>query len=415
MKPCLLLLALLLGFGHYTRAQLLLKDATIIDGDATVSPRKGSLLIRAGMIEKVIYDGTVPDEKLTVIDCTGQFITPGLMDAHVHLGTLNMNDQKGIHLKTDSILQNMLRHGITSVRDMAGDAIFLAEYKRKIATGQLAGPDIFYAAQFAGPGYFAMMQMGSRKDNDLGTTPWYRAITPEADLRLAIAEAKGAGASGIKVYADLTKKQIAAITKAAHAQGIQVWSHGTVFPAKPADGVAAGVNSLSHAADLCFQQMKGDTLGFHEAWQQLYKKGFTLDTTVQVKLLQGMQQKGIFLDPTIFHASNNKMWNALTITRIAHRVGVKVVTGTDWIYPEKNEAVPLQSEMELLISKCGFSAAEAIESATINSATVTGLHDRGLVRAGKRADLLVTNADPYTNIATLFTPAMVIKRGKVLR
>jgi imidazolonepropionase-like amidohydrolase len=413
MKSCLLLLALLLGFGHYTRAQLLLKDATIIDGDATVPPRKGSVLIRAGIIEKIIYDGTIPEGKLTVMDCTGKFITPGLMDAHVHLGTLKMSDQKGIHPKTDSILGNMLRHGITTVRDMAGDAIFLAEYKRKIATDQLPGPDIFYAAQFAGPGYFAMIKIGSRDDKDLGTTPWYRAITPETDLRLAIAEARGAGASGIKVYADLTKKQIAAITKEAHAQGMQVWSHGTVFPAKPADGVAAGVNSLSHAGDFAFQQMKGDTLNFHEAWQQLYKKSFVLDTMVQVKLLQAMQQKGIFLDPTIFHASNNKMWNALTITRLAHRLGVKIVTGTDWIYPEKNEAVPLQSEMELLVSKCGLSPAEVIQCATVNSATVTGLHDRGLVRTGKRADLLVTNVDPYTNLATLFTPATIIKGGKV--
>ncbi|MGO4290673.1 amidohydrolase family protein [Chitinophaga sp. RAB17] len=412
MKSCLLLLALMLGFGHHSRGQLLLKNATIIDGDAGVKPRIGSVLIREGIIEKMIYDGVLPSDKLTVIDCTGQFITPGLMDAHVHLATVNMGDQKGAHMKTDSILQNMIRHGITSVRDMAGDAIFLAEYKRKIATDQLIGPDIFYAAQFAGPGYFAEMKGSSRADKDLGTTPWYRAITPETDLKLAVAEAKGAGASGIKVYADLTKKQIAAITREAHAQGIQVWSHGTVFPAKPADGIAAGVNSLSHAADLCFQQMKGDTLGFHEAWQQLYKKGFTLDTVVQVKLLQGMQQAGIFLDPTIFHASNNKMWNALTITRLAHRIGVKIVTGTDWIYPEKNEAVPLQDEMELLVSKCGFSPAEAIQSATMNSATVTGLHDRGLVRAGKCADLLITNENPYTNLATLFTPAIVIKRGK---
>ncbi|MBO9732848.1 MAG: amidohydrolase family protein [Chitinophaga sp.] len=414
MKTCVLLLLAVLGFAPYTRAQLLLKNATIIDGDAAVKPRKGSILVRHGMIEKIIEDGAVPDEQLTVIDCTGQFITPGLMDAHVHLATVDMNDQKGMHLKTDSILENMIRHGITTVRDMAGDAIFLAEYKRKTVTGQLAGPDIFYAAQFAGPGYFEMVKGGSRGDKDLGTTPWYRAVTPGTDLRLAVAEAKGAGVTGIKVYADLTRKQIAAITEAAHAQGIQVWSHGAVFPAKPADGVAAGVNSLSHAADLCFQQLKGDTLNVSKSWEQIYKH-FVLDTLVQRKLLQGMQQRHIFLDPTIFHATNNKMWNALTITRMAHQLGVKIVTGTDWIYPEKNEEVPLEQEMALLVNKCGLTTAEVIQCATLNSAGVVGLQDRGVVRAGKRADLLITNVDPYTNISALFTPAVVIKDGKVLR
>lgn len=412
MKSCLLVFALLLGFGYNTSAQLLLKNATIIDGDATVKPRKGSVLIRGEHIEKIIYDAAyIPDNKVTIIDCTGKFITPGLMDAHVHLATVDMGKQKAMHAQTDSILENMLRHGITTVRDMAGDAIFLAEYKRAIATNQLPGPDIFYAAQFAGPGYFAMMKNGSREDKDLGTTPWYCAITPKTDLKLAVAEAKGAGVTGIKVYADLTKEQIKEITAAAHAQGIQVWSHGTVFPAKPADNIAAGVNSLSHAADLRFQQMKGDTLGFHDAWSQLYKN-FHLDTLVQIKLLKDMQQRGIFLDPTIFHATNNNENDALIITRLAHQLGVKIVTGTDWIYPTTNEAVPLMNEMELLVAQCGLSRAEAIQCATLNSATVTGLHDRGQVKEGKYADLLVTNVDPYTNLATLFSPAIIIKRGK---
>jgi imidazolonepropionase-like amidohydrolase len=335
------------------------------------------------------------------------------MDAHVHLATGDMRDQKAMHAKTDSILENMLRHGITTVRDMAGDAIFLAEYKRTTATGQVQGPDIFYAAQFAGPGYFAMISRGSREDKDLGTTPWYRAITPQTDIRLAVAEAKGAGASGIKIYADLTREQIGEITAAARQQGLQAWSHGTVFPAKPADGVTAQVNSLSHAADLCFQQLQGDTVNFGDAWSQLYSRNFRLDTLVQQTLLQEMSRKNIFLDPTIFHASNNKMDNAFVITRMAHRLGVKIVTGTDWIYPAKNEPVPLQHELELLVTKAGLTLPEVIQCATVNSALVTGLHDRGLLREGKRADLLITDTDPYTNIASLFNPLFVIKNGKI--
>ncbi|MBC9932886.1 amidohydrolase family protein [Chitinophaga qingshengii] len=389
---------------------LLLKNATIIDGEASVAPRKGAVLIRDGKIVEVVY-GSAPAAD-SVINCTGKFITPGLMDAHVHLATMNMDHQRAAEQTTDSILLNMFRHGITSVRDMAGDAIFLAGYSRLAATGQLPAPDIFYAAQFAGPGYFKLLGGGSRSSADLGTTPWYCAISPETDLRLAIASAKGAGVTGIKVYADLSRQQIADITKEAHQQGIQVWSHGSVFPAKPADAVAAGVNSLSHANDLCFQQLPGDTLAISSAWQKLYK-GFVLDTNVQITLLKQMKEKGIFLDPTVFHAGNNKMENAFTITRLAHRLGVAVVAGTDWIYPAKNEQVPLMEEMKLLVSRGGMSPAEALQCATLNGALVTGLKDRGVIRAGKKADLLILDNDPLKDISRLFAPEMVIKHGRV--
>nr|WP_295864198.1 amidohydrolase family protein [uncultured Chitinophaga sp.] len=398
------------GNAQHSRS-LLLKNATIIDGDAGVAPRKGSLLLRQGMITDVLYDRTVLAD--TVIDCTGKFITPGLMDAHVHLATMSMDRQQAAERTTDSILKNMLRHGITTVRDMAGDAVFLARYSRLAATGQLPSPDIFYAAQFAGPGYFELIGKGSRESADLGATPWYCAVTPQTDLRLAVAAAKGAGVTGIKVYADLSREQVAAITQEAHRQGIQVWSHGAVFPAKPADAVAAGVNSLSHANDLCFQQLPGDTLEISSAWQQLYK-GFVLDTNVQISLLKQMKEKAIFLDPTIFHAGNNKMENAFTITRLSHRLGVSVVAGTDWIYPPKTEPVPLMEEMKLLVTRCGMSPAQALQCATLNGALVTGLKDRGLVRAGKKADLLILEADPLKDVTRLFSPKLVIKHGVVL-
>jgi imidazolonepropionase-like amidohydrolase len=172
---------------------------------------------------------------------------------------------------------------------------------------------------------------------------------------------------------------------------------------------------MSHAGDFPFQQLNGDTLNVHDAWKQIYSKSFRFDSTALVKLLQAMQQRGVFLDPTIFHASNNKMYNAFTVTRMAHRLGVKIVTGTDWIYPEKNEPVPLMEEMLLLVSKCGLTIPEVIQCATLNSATVTGLHDRGQIREGTLADLIITKTNPYISIPALFQPEMVMKKGQVLQ
>lgn len=388
---------------------ILLKNATIIDGDASVKPYKGFLWIKDGYIQSITT--TAPKiSNAKVIDCTGKFITPGLMDAHVHLATADLTDFKKARLSTDSITGNMLRHGITTVRDMAGNALYLASYKKDVQSGKVLGPDVFYAAQFAGPGYFAMMGNG-RKGEDLGNTAWYRAIKTKSDVKPAIADAKRVGVTGIKIYANLSKELIREITNEAHKQGLLAWAHGAIFPSKPMDVAQSGVNSMSHANDLVFQQIKGDTIEIGAAWAQLYK-GLKLDSNVRDKMLLEMKQRGTFLDPTVFHAENNKMKNAVLITRRAHELGVKIVAGTDWIYPEKNEAVPLLEEMKILVNKCGMSNLEAIQAATLNTAEVTGLKDRGILRKGKRADLLLLDKDPTITLDALFTPHIVFKAGE---
>ena len=393
---------------------ILLKNATIIDGEANVKPRIGSVLIENGLVKSVSYAPLKGVKSQTkVIDCAGKFITPGLMDSHVHLGTGDLTDLKKAHATTDSIMGNLLVHGITTVRDMAGNAPFLADCKKKVQEGKVPGPDIYYAAQFAGPGYFEMIGNGRKGELDLGTTDWYRAIRTKADVKAAIAGAKKAGVTGIKIYASLSKELIREITNEAHKQGLMAWAHGAIFPSKPMDVAQSNVNSMSHANDLVFQQIKGDTIEIGAAWAQLYK-GLKLDTNVRDQMLLEMKKRGTFLDPTVFHAENNKMANAVLITRRANQLGVKIVAGTDWIFPSKNERVPLLDEMKLLAGKCGLSNLEVIETATLNGALVTGLNDRGVVRAGKRADLLILNADPLRSLDTFDKPAFVIKQGKIL-
>lgn len=400
------------AFAQKTTA-ILLKNATIIDGEASVKPKKGSVLVENGLI-KSIFNTEVKNLKpgTKVIDCTGKFITPGLMDAHVHLATGDLSDLKKAHLITDSIVGNMLKHGITTVRDMAGNAQYLSSCNAAIKAGKVAGPDIYYAAQFAGPGYFAMLGAGRKGEKDLGNTAWYRAISTTADVKPAIADAKKAGVTGIKIYANLSKTLIREITNEAHRQGLLAWAHGAIFPSKPMDVAQSDVNSMSHANDLVFQQIKGDTIEIGAAWAQLYK-GLKLDSTVRDQMLLEMKKRGTFLDPTVFHAENNKMGNAVLITKRAHQLGVKIVTGTDWIYPEKNEAVPLLEEMRLLNTKCGLSNLDVIQAATLNAAQVTGLSDRGVIRLGKRADILVLEGDPVKSLEAFGKPSAVIKAGQL--
>jgi len=120
----------------------------------------------------------------------------------------------------------MLYSGITTVRDMAGNAIILSDYARASNLNQIPAPSIFYASQFAGPKYFNEIRSYSTYTGSKNDTPWAQSITDSTNIPLAIARAKGVGVTGIKIYANLKPSLVAKIVKEAKKQGLQSWSHG---------------------------------------------------------------------------------------------------------------------------------------------------------------------------------------------
>jgi imidazolonepropionase-like amidohydrolase len=295
---------------------------------------------------------------------------------------------------------------------MTGYAPYLAYYQRESEVGHKIAPSIFYAAQFAGPGYFKMFENQSSKP--MGVSPWERAITDTTDIEKAVKEAKEIGATGIKTYAELSESQFSTIVKAAKKNGLLVWSHATIFPIQPSDIAKYKIQSLSHAADVLFEQLPKDSVDLSYAWQRVYQ-GMKPDQEVLQSLFSQMKTNHIFFDPTVFHATNNRLNYSTDIVRWAHQAGVKIVAGTDWIYSEdKDEMVPLYDEVWLYMEKSGLSALEAIETLTSHGATVIGLNDRGLIRKGKRADILILDQNPLSDIRALFEPNTVIKKGNII-
>ncbi|MEP6928734.1 MAG: amidohydrolase family protein [Flavobacterium sp.] len=370
--------------------------------DEKFEANKGSLVISGTKITDILYDDNFSKYKDAIlIDITGKYVMPGLIDTHVHLATAPDPIKEKNNKYMYDQLSKMIYAGITTVRDMTGDAIILAEYKRASNLNQLPAPSIFYAAQFAGPGYFNLMRKNSKENSD---SPWERTITDKTDIKMAVAEAKGAGVTGIKIYTDLTPDLVKKIVKEAKNQGLQSWSHSAVFPATPTDVANAKVNSMSHAFDIPYDFSLGK--------MDHHKNPPAIDSVKMDKLLLLMKANNIILDPTNYIGNNNKLFDGMKITKRAHELGVRVSTGTDWPYLfEEANTTPLFKEIKILTEQCGFTNKDVLISATKTGAESIGLEDRGVLAVGKRADLYITNSNPIQNIENLKDAFMTIKSG----
>ena len=154
--------------------------------------------------------------------------------------------------------------GITAVRDMADDLRQVGDLARAARVGETPGPDIYYAALMAGPEFFDDPRTHAVTAGAVaGQTPWMRAVTPGTDLVLAVAEAKGTGATAIKIYADLPAERVAAITREAHRQHMLVWAHAAVFPASPREVLDAGVDAVSHVCMPAYQASETMPPAYH--------------------------------------------------------------------------------------------------------------------------------------------------------
>jgi imidazolonepropionase-like amidohydrolase len=402
---------------------LVLNDVNLIDGTGAPARAHMRIVIRDGRIAAVEEASNgEPPAGAEVRDLKGITVIPGLMDAHVHL-TSGPGEQEQI-AKT---LRFGLLGGVTSVRDMGGDDIVLAELAKKAADPKEAAPRIYYSTLVAGPQWFNDPRpKASSHGGVAGEVAWMRAITPQADFTAVITAGKATGATGLKIYADLAAATVAEVTAEAHHQGLKVWAHSAVFPAKPSEVVAAGVDVVSHSNYLGAEGMNPPPDSYEAArrGQGIDYSKSPVDGDVITALFRLMKEKGTILDETLFVTNAGKrgdddpVWRfAVAATRRAQEMGATLAAGTDNFGNPNRDAVPnIHREMELLVDKCGLTPIEAIRAATYNGARTVGMEkEYGTVEAGKVADLVVLREDPSTDITRTKNIDSVIKSGIIYR
>ena len=390
---------------------------TLIDGSGAPARASTTLVVENGRIRDVFPDGSKPlPPDADRVDLAGRWAIPGLIDAHVHLATdPSTEDSRAVVLLR---LRNALRGGVTTVRDMGGDARVLAGLARDANLGEIESPRLVYSAIFAGPDFFRDPRIvASSKGMTPGAAPWGRAVRDDTDIPHVVAEAKGAGVRALKLYADLPARLVRRLVAEAHRQGLLVWSHAALFPARPSEIVDAGVDVISHASLLVWEpvaRLPAYTARARGDFDTVSPTSDAID-----RLLLTMARRGTILEPTLFvvsprgQPSKSGEW-AARVTARARALGVRIAAGTDGLIANGENARPnLHEELALLVQQAGLTPLEAISAATSVNAAALGIQgDRGVLAPGKAADLVILSQDPTADIRNTRSIVWVMKAGK---
>ncbi|WP_377272817.1 amidohydrolase family protein [Peterkaempfera sp. SMS 1(5)a] len=401
------------------------RGATLIDGTGGPARPSTTIVVDGGEILLVAPDGEIPDDLLDgaeTVDLQGRFVIPGLIDSHQHIAT------PPNRALAEETLRRHVYGGVTAIRDMADDLRQVGDLARATRVGEIPGPDIHYAALMAGPSFFDDPRTWQVSQGETpGAVPWMQAITEETDLPLAVAMARGTHARAIKIYADLPPALVAAITAEAHRQGIAVWAHGTVFPTRPSEVVAAGVDAVSHITLLAYEAGAEPLNGYKDKPAIEYDRFADGDDPKLQALFEQMLEQRTVLDATAglwawleteteddderARARANSVL-AARLTAHAHRAGVPISAGTDYETEPHDPYPALYDEMAFLADRCGLSPAEVIRSATLVGAMSLGAEAAmGTVESGKLANFAVLSEDPLQDLAHLRSIEFVVKRG----
>jgi hypothetical protein len=229
-----------------------------------------------------------------VVDVKGQYALPGFINSHEHLAT--PPNRKF----AEAMMRRDLYGGVTAARCMGDDLRALAELARASRLAEIPGPDLYYAAVFAGPDFLQDPRLIACRQGTTGITPWIQAIDDKTDLANAVTLAKGTGAIAIKIYANLPAPLVAKIVAEAHRQGMQAWAHGMVFPATPREVIDAKPDTVSHIGYLAYEAVEKRPQRYQE------REKFPIDPVpfingenkIMSSLFDLMKERKIILDAT---------------------------------------------------------------------------------------------------------------------
>jgi imidazolonepropionase-like amidohydrolase len=379
------------------------------------------MIVRAG----VLYDGTLEPPKRNVdvvvdggiiseiraaggeFDLSAPCVTPGLVNAHVHLEGSGEPDLMAMIAGTTpnerliravANARKSLEAGVTTVRDLGSSHRIGQDVRDAISSGYIAGPRMRCAGN--------LLCMTGGHGWPIGRTidsPW--------DARKAVREQMHAGADCIKLIATggvLTKgavpgnaqllpDELSAAIEEAHRHQLRTAAHA-IGTEGIKNALRAGVDSIEHG-----------TLVDDEGIELLKQRRVFLVPTLAAGVcilehLEDGRQPQFVIDK--MRTLGDVMQHNL---RRAYRAGVRIAGGSDAGTPY-NYHENYAYEIELMTSMLEMTPQQALHAATAVAAELVGLH-RGIIARGEPADMLLLQSDAGQDVRALRKPKTVLKDG----
>jgi len=450
-------LAFLLSLVAATGAQsppsatpFVLSGATVYDGTAAPAIADAAVVVRDGKIAAVgpRREIEVP-AGATVVDCTGRFLVPGLIDTHVHYSQTGWADGRpdacdvrdqypypaamaDNELHPERFHRAFLACGVTAVFDVGG-----YPWTRRLGAATEA---CALAPHVVASG--ALLTTWEPQILGLPDQRQFVLIQDEAGARAAVQAHHAAGSAAIKVWyierADLPAEQTAplvqAVGAATRAVGLPLIVHATSLQTARI-AVAAGARLLVHSVEdrevddefvtacLAQQTLYCPTLTVRDGYRQLYAGEVSDEVEAQLAFVHPSIAARVRatadlprrVSPTVRKRLDERAAAARQVMaanlRRLHDAGVRIVMGTDAGNPLTLHGPSVFVEMEAM-QACGLSARAVLTAATADAALALGRSaDLGRIAKGYVADLVVLAEDPGADIKAMRSITQVCRAG----
>jgi imidazolonepropionase-like amidohydrolase len=396
--------------------------------DQTVIPN-ATVLIERGRITGI--NGPIP-RGAKRISGKGKWLIPGLIDMHVHLPSDDQlpvetlrGDPPKVDWNTQDIMTPYIANGVTQILNMDSVPASVGQ-RNEVESGRVWGPHMALAA----------VVDGKRPEGRIANTP--------ADGRQMVRDLQGEGYNFVKVYWRLDVETFLAIVDEAKLRKIKVIGHiPKAFKGQLEKAFVPGFGMVAHAEEFS-KHSDNFTDADAERFAKLAKQSDTWVTPnliamrwiasqarsldelkanphnaymhplLQSKWVKANQYNRDLSKPSTVAYLDRMVEFHRRLVRAFKAEGVPMVAGTDALLSGVVPGFSLHDELELLV-EAGLTPPEALAAATRVPAEwleVSG--DRGTVAVGKRADLVLLEADPLANVANTRRISGIFLSGRYL-